>query len=67
MFSPYCVVCGSKKIYASNERKAKISELQKGYNSIRSSKDISITRGDRYIKESQSARSVASKRSTTSS
>ena len=40
----------------------KDNQITKGYNSIRSSREISITKGDQYIKESQLARLVASKR-----
>ena len=42
-------------------------QITKGYNSIRRNKDISITEGDQYIKESLSTNPIASKRSTISS
>ena len=47
------------------EREDKL--ITKGYNSIRRSKDISITKVDQYIEESQLARSIARKRYTISS
>ena len=45
----------------------KDKKITKGYNSIRSSRDISIIEGDQYIKESHSKNSIASKRSIISS
>ena len=56
------------KVYENVRRcmESKDKRIKKDYNSIRSSRDISIIEGDQYIKESQSTISIASKRSISS-